>query len=458
MSPSERFVWAALVLLGYLAFCAVLYLSRRRARACAQREAAALMPAAVGATPVLVAYASQTGHGEQIAWQTARVLHTAGVPALLRPLGEVTADELQRVERALFIASTYGEGDPPDTAATFARRVMNGELRLLTLSYGLLAVGDRGYAHFCGFGRQLDGWLHACGAQPLFDRLELDNADESTLRSWQQHLARVAGTSDFTEWDAPRFGPWRLVSRDLLNPGSPGGPCFLVSLQAPADAHWEAGDLLQVSAPGAPDRPREYSIASLPGDGRLQLLVRQERHADGTLGVASGWLTQDAAIGDEIQVRLRPHRTFRIAGNGARPLILIGNGTGLAGLRCHLQGRAAVRVNDGAAPPAWLLFGERQSAHDRYFADEIAQWLDGGVLAHADLVFSRDQPERRYVQHRLAEQHQRVREWVAQGAAVYVCGSLDGMAAGVDEVLTQVLGADEIARLADEGRYRRDVY
>ncbi len=454
MTLATRPLWAAFVLLIYAAFCAALYLRRRAEKRRAESAAAALIPAVDGATAVLVAYASQTGYAEQIAWQTARALHTAGVPAMLRPLGEVTPAELHTYQRALFVASTYGEGDAPDAAAAFARRTMAIQPDLSGLSYGVLALGDREYAHFCGFGRRLDAWLSACRAQPLFERVELDNADPKALLDWQHLVGRVAGTSDLAEWEAPLFEPWRLARRVWLNEGSLGGPCFLIELQGAQDATWEAGDLVQVLAPGGDDRPREYSVACVPRGGVLQLLVRQERHSDGTLGLASGWLTQGAQIGGDVALRLRPHRNFRIGDNASRPLVLIGNGTGLAGLRAHLQARAAA---PGAAR-AWLLYGERNAAHDAHFRDEIDAWQQQGVLTHVDWVFSRDQPERRYVQHRLQEQAARLREWVAGGAAIYVCGSLEGMAAGVDAVLGEVLGPDATAHLADAGRYRRDVY
>ena len=455
-SAMDRLLWAAVVLLLYGGFCLALYRQRRVLRQRARRAADALVPAAEGAAPVLVAFASQTGFAEQLAWQTARVLHTAGVPALLRPLGEITPDELQRCERALFIVSTYGEGDPPDTAAAFTRRSMGAELALHGLSHGVLALGDRAYANFCGFGKTLDGWLRSRGAQPLFERVEMDNADASALQQWQHLVGRVAGTSDLADWQAPAFEPWPLLARRLLNEGSSGGPCFHLEMRPPAGAQWEAGDLVQVLAPGDPDRPREYSIASLPQDGTLQLLVRQERHADGTLGLASGWLTQEAAVGSAVPLRLRPHRNFRIGDNTARPLLLIGNGTGLAGLRGHLKARA--RLDAGSRAPCWLVFGERQAAHDRYFADEIAAWQASGVLAHADLVFSRDTPQRRYVQHHLREQAARLQAWLADGMAIYVCGSLEGMATAVDDTLADVLGRDTLDRLAEQGRYRRDVY
>ena len=51
-----------------------------------------------------------------------------------------------------------------------------------------------------------------------------------------------------------------------------------------------------------------------------------------------------------------------------------------------------------------------------------------------------------------------MRAWVAQGAAIYICGSLEGMAAGVDEALASALGREALDDLATAGRYRRDVY
>lgn len=79
---------------------------------------------------------------------------------------------------------------------------------------------------------------------------------------------------------------------------------------------------------------REYSIASLPADGRLELLVRQTRHADGRLGLASGWLTEHAPADARIALRVRSNRAFHPVAHEV-PLLLVGNGTGLAGLRAR---------------------------------------------------------------------------------------------------------------------------
>ncbi len=134
-------------------------------------------------------------------------------------------------------------------------------------------------------------------------------------------------------------------------------------------------------------------------------------------------------------------------------MILIGNGTGIAGLRSLLKARIAAGEQRN-----WLLFGERNQAHDFLCAHELQGWLGNGELARLDLAFSRDQAHKIYVQDRLREQEKALRRWLDDGASLYICGSLQGMANGVDEVLNDVLGSAEVERLIELGRYRRDVY
>ncbi|MGV2904799.1 flavodoxin domain-containing protein, partial [Achromobacter sp. AGC25] len=85
------------------------------------------------------------------------------------------------------VASTYGEGDPPDAAAAFAGQMQAASVApgtapaLAGLQYAVLALGDSEYTQFCGFGHRLDDWLHAQGATPLFDRVDVDNGDPAAL-------------------------------------------------------------------------------------------------------------------------------------------------------------------------------------------------------------------------------------------------------------------------------------
>ena len=134
-------------------------------------------------------------------------------------------------------------------------------------------------------------------------------------------------------------------------------------------------------------------------------------------------------------------------------LVLVGNGTGLAGLRSLLKARIAAGHHRN-----WLLFGERSRAHDFHYREELETWQAQGALAHTDLAFSRDQAARVYVQDLLRANLPRLREWMAEGASIHVCGALHGMAPGVDAVLQEAFGAERVEQWAAEGRYRRDVY
>jgi sulfite reductase (NADPH) flavoprotein alpha-component len=455
-----RLLAAAATLTLYGALCLGVVVNERRRTSRATARARAFAGAGdARARALLIVHASQTGAAEQLAWQTARALHGAALPLRVAALGTLTPADLAAAASVLFIASTCGEGDAPDSAAPFVRRFM-GESpagSLAGVQFGLLALGDHEFANFCAFGRRLDAWLQGDGARPLFDRIDVDGMARHDLARWKHELGRLASVGDMPAWREPGRETWRLARRTHVNPGSSGAPVFHIELEPPAGVvpAWESGDLLQIRIPHAPSRPREYSIASIPAEGRVHLLVRQERRPDGSLGLASGWLTRDAEVGGDVVLNTLAHRNFRLGDNAHRPLILIGNGTGIAGLRAHLSARAS---REGAGTRNWLIFGERQAAHDFHFRTDVEAWRTGGTIARLDLAFSRDQAARHYVQDRLRAQPEAVREWLDGGAAVYVCGSLRGMATGVEEALVDIVGSARLEALIDEGRYRRDVY
>lgn len=511
----------------------MLYLDRRGKKRAAKRAAAALQTepdAADAASPLLIAYASQTGFAEQLAWQSAGLLQAAGLPVQVQPLAQIDDTVLARFQRALFVVSTFGDGEAPDAARGFVKRVLQRASAqqmsaqqtsaLNHLRYGVLALGDKHYQSFCGFGRAIEAWLVQHGAQALFGRIDVDKADPQALADWQRQLQAVSGSKvgvgevDGDEitinWGEQRFQSWTLLQRHWLNPGSVGAPMFQLMLAPDANGmnvDWRAGDLLDVLPQQSPEvarvmcaelglapdaqwngelierwlsrheRPnrdelrawralpltelaeklqplqaRTYSIASVPAEGHVQLLVRQEQHGDGSMGIGSGWLTAHLPIGGTVSATLRINPGFHCE-HYRQPLILIANGSGLSALRAHLHG-AAGQGSKGH----WLIFGERSQQTDFYYQAEIAAWQADGTLARLDLAFSRDQPQRVYVQDKLGENADLLTSYIAAGAAIYVCGSAQGMAPAVEQVLLDVLGGDTVTQLIEQGRYRRDVY
>ncbi|MCP5412922.1 MAG: flavodoxin domain-containing protein [Alphaproteobacteria bacterium] len=463
---------------------------------------------------ILVAFASQTGAAEAIAWRSANALIGAGGFVRVAALGSLDPAALAEAGTLLVVTSTYGAGESPDSARAFVRRHMGARVNFRGLEFAVLALGDRKYdATFCQFGRGLDRWLAQCGARRLFDVVSVDGDDDDTaMGKWCEQLGKLGARCDVENLMPGAPQDWVLAARHLLNPGSVGGESWAVALtpKNPAHLHWTAGDIAEIwprNDPGtvadfiarhdldgetlfkwkghwtplatilAMSRlpadhevagisvqwlverlewlgAREYSIASLPADGRLELLVRKAVKNDGSLGLGSGWLTQTCAAGGTVSLRLRPNPNFHPPAEQDAPLpqILIGAGTGMAGLRAHLKYRAAAGRKE-----AWLLFGERGRG-DLYYAEEIEAWRKDGTLTRADLVFSREEGSRRYVQHLVEAAGADVRELVvARGASILVCGGLE-MAAGVHNALIAILGEDELDAMTQDGRYRRDIY
>lgn len=440
-----RLLWAAATVVVWLVFTGwTVWRFRKRAVPAAQP----------GAT--LIAVASQTGFGDELAEMTRKAFADVGQPAQVKSFADIAPGDLTAAARVLFIASTTGEGDAPDSASGFVRKVMKGQTDLSGLGYGLLSLGDRTYAEYCGFGRALDGWLKSAGATALFDAVEVDNGDAAAIRHWQGELSRLTGSVAAPDWAPPAYADWRLIERRLLNPGSPGEGVWHLAFE-PVDGglQWVAGDIAEVGVPSPEGglAHREYSVASLPADGRAEFLIRLMRRPDGTPGLASGWLIETLKVGEIAPMRIRANRAFH-GPDAATPMILIGNGTGMAGLRSHLKARAVQTTTSGA----WLMFGERTSVHDSFHDAELRGWLADGTLTRLDRTFSRDAGDGRYVQAVIEAEAQTLRDWIARGAAIYVCGSLEGMAGGVNTALEAVLGAEALRDLVETGRYRRDVY
>ncbi|AZU04042.1 flavodoxin/nitric oxide synthase [Glycocaulis alkaliphilus] len=450
---------------------------------------------------VLIAFASQTGTAQAHAWHAAEAFRQSGRAVRLAPLEALSAADVTAARRAVFIVSTTGDGDAPDNAAAFETGIMSAPSVLTGVKFALLALGDRRYSAFCAFGRRLAAWLTQNGASPLFPPVELDGDDEAGITRWHGHLAALG--ADGRDAHAPAaFDDWQLARRECLNPQGLGLPAWRVHLSPPDGAmpSWKAGDIAVIKPRNAPDRVdeavdvlgggrelaallasrvlpdrdslaglrgldedalsarlpplpcREYSIASLPGQLDLELLVREARTPDGQPGLGSGWLCRHARPGAPVPLRIRSNPAFHGPSDG-RPLILIGAGTGLAGLAAHIrEGMQTGRT------PSWLIFGERGAQSDPLHVPWLERWQAGGALARVDLAFSRESQGPRYVQDVLLEQASRVRAWLRSGAAIYVCGSRHTLGEGVHGVLSRICGRRQLEALRRNGRYRRDVY
>jgi sulfite reductase (NADPH) flavoprotein alpha-component len=166
--------------------------------------------------------------------------------------------------------------------------------------------------------------------------------------------------------------------------------------------------------------------------------------------------------GRTLRVKLKPNRHFALPAPD-RDIVMIGPGTGVAPFRAFVQERRAT----GAAGRNWLFFGDRHFTHDFLYQLEWQDALKEGALARLDLAFSRDTPEKVYVQHRMWEQRRDLVEWIEGGASFFVCGD-KGMGKDVRATLARAfadvkavspeLAEQSVAALEQDRRYLQDVY
>ncbi len=409
------------------------------------------------------------------AWLEAAKAAFAGTPATSSEIAQVAADG----ERLLaHDAAPAFSRKHPYPARLLVNRPLSGAGSEKETRHFELALGESGLAYEAG--DALGVWPTNCPelVQEVLDRLEFDGEEEVGLADGSRGSLRRALSRDLD---------LRKPGEDLLRfAAHEGGDTELAALLAPEQRPalqkmlWgrEVIDFLSDARgkTAAPDfaamlrkiQPRLYSIASSPkvhpGEVHLTVsVVRHESHGRMRKGVCSTFLA-DRAASAAVPVFVQTSHGFRLPADGARPIIMVGPGTGIAPFRAFLEERGVT----GATGGNWLFFGEQRASVDFLYQDELETMRADGHLTRLETAFSRDQAEKIYVQHRLLEAGRELWAWLQEGAHFYVCGDASRMAKDVDAALHQIVeregglsadgAAEFVTQLKKEKRYQRDVY
>ena len=553
------------------------------------------VPAAVATAPasaakLTVLYGTESGNAEKLADLSAKEAKKRGFQATVKNMADISPGDLAKVENLLVIVSTWGDGDPPESATTFYKEFMNGSaVELSRLRYSVCALGDTAYEKFCQTGKDIDARLETLGAKRVSPRQDCDVEYEEPHAGWldaalkafaptthsgitEVVAAPVTASVPAVEYGKKNPFPSELLEKVLLNgdgttketwhyelslDGSglsyePGDALAVVAVNAPdlvegilkasrlsgsevvevkgagskvlADALREDFDVTALSravltklqaisgsqklaallADDAKDQlkdyqwgrwiedairdfasgglaaadlvsifrklpPRLYSIASSPlahpGEVHLTVAsVRYQAHGQNRKGVASTYLADLIEKGGQVPVYTHQNKNFRLPVSSDTPVIMVGPGTGVAPFRAFVEHRGAL----GKGGKNWLFFGDQRYTYDFLYQVEWQEHLKEGHLSKLDVAFSRDQPEKVYVQHRMLEHARELYAWLQEGAHFYVCGDASRMANDVHEALISVVEkeggfARDVAEayvddLKKAKRYQRDVY
>lgn len=220
---------------------------------------------------VKVLFASQTGTAERLAKKLTKEARSKGFEAALLDLSSLSLEVLAKLDHALVIASTHGDGDAPDCAARFALQLKAAQgTPLAGLKYAVLALGDRSYSKFCSFGQYIDERFAALGALRLVDRIDADGDVDEPFKSFRDTLwqtlpvgsrpgsassavnaveASDEGEPETSEqrWSRKRPFPAQLLGQQLLTGAASDKETRHVVLSLKhADLHYEPGDALGV--------------------------------------------------------------------------------------------------------------------------------------------------------------------------------------------------------------------
>ena len=452
----------------------------------------------------LIAYASQSGTAASIAKTMAKLLpqtsryHVACVSSL-------RAHQLREYQQVFLLASTYGDGEPPEQAMSFVSSLQKIEQPLTTVKYAVLALGDREYPKFCAFGHQLAATLQQKGAQALLPVAEIHQGHELSIQLWWQQLTHLLGWHSSTlekTWQKQQ-----VITNHCLNPKVLERPAHHLRLTA-TDCEYLPGDLLEVMPEVDPVSLREkiikqgwspttmvssqnktlqfstalqqlywqdesanspqalvdklpeltartYSIASCKEQGVLDLLVRKVIKNDNSIGLCSGYLTQ-LQPQQGLNVCIKTHGQFHPP-SVETPIIMIAAGTGLAPFIGFLEQRQRA-VQRGKS---WLIMGERCQLDDDYFEQALTEFERSGALDKRQHAWSRSElsTQANYVAEIIAAEQDDMRHWLLElNAQLYICGNAATLGMSCDKILTEILGSKLLAKLKQQQQIKYDLY
>lgn len=156
--------------------------------------ASAAVAAPSGSLTIL--YGSQTGNAKGVATAIKAQAEARGLPVTLASMADYKPKQLKKESHLLVVVSTYGEGEPPESAVDLFEQLKKGKIgKLDGLKFAVLGLGDSSYEFFCQTGKDFDNFLASAGAERIYELASLDVDYQDAAKAWgEQALNAITAT------------------------------------------------------------------------------------------------------------------------------------------------------------------------------------------------------------------------------------------------------------------------
>ncbi|HID82094.1 MAG TPA: assimilatory sulfite reductase (NADPH) flavoprotein subunit [Chromatiales bacterium] len=145
------------------------------------------------APALTILYGSQTGNAHGLAASLSQLAAARGINANLISMADYKPRQLEKETLVLFIVSTQGEGEPPESAHELLRHLNSARAhRLEQLNYAVFGLGDSSYTHFCKTAKEFDKRLTQLGATSVNPRVDADIDYQPVAEQWNQQVLEQA--------------------------------------------------------------------------------------------------------------------------------------------------------------------------------------------------------------------------------------------------------------------------
>ena len=245
------------------------------------------------AEPITIVYASESGNCEKLANDFAKAARKNGLKPNIIDMADLEPADLTKAKRLVFIAATWGEGEPPARAVRAYGELMGeGAPRLDGVEFGVLALGDTAYAEFCAIGKKIDERLAALGGKRVVDRIDCDLDFAAPASKWIGDALKVLTPPDAdrgrvieVDFGKPQTAPnTEIVEAEVsehINLNSSRSAKETIHLALTFDGAmpaYEPGDSLDLYAENDPAYVDELlKLAGLAGDEALRTELVKSR-------------------------------------------------------------------------------------------------------------------------------------------------------------------------------------